>query len=175
MIKNIGIIGAGSVGSALISEIFKQEPQNLYVLATGDRSERLRNNGINVNGETYFPQIYSDRNQDVHIDLLIVAVKTYSLYDVMEDFADLIDKDTVILPIQNGIVTTDIIRKRFPENRVLYGIVLRTDAHRMGRRVYFTNIVTSGKMASRMPLVIRVYTSSTLSSSVTFPSLSIPM
>lgn len=140
MIKNIGIIGAGSVGSALISEIFKQEPQNLYVLATGDRSERLRNNGINVNGETYFPQIYSDRNQDIHIDLLIVAVKTYSLYDVMEDFADLIDKDTVILPIQNGIVTTDIIRKRFPENRVLYGIVLRTDAHRMGRRVYFTTL-----------------------------------
>ena len=140
MIRKIGIIGAGSVGSALISELYKAAPNDLYVVATGDRAERMREKGIDVNGVTYYPQIYSDRSQNVQLDLLIIAVKTYSLTQVMEDFSDLITDETIILPIQNGIVTTDILRERFPDNRVLYGIVLRTDAHRMGRRVYFNTL-----------------------------------
>lgn len=140
MIKTIGVIGAGSVGSALISELHSRDPENLYVVAKGERAERMREKGINVNGNTFFPQIYSDKKQAVDLDLIIVAVKTYSLDDAMESFADLINDDTVILPIQNGIMATEKLRQRFPDNRVLYGIVLRTDAHRMGRRVYFSTL-----------------------------------
>jgi len=140
MIKTIGVIGAGSVGSALISELHSRDPENLYVVATGERAERMREKGINVNGNTFFPQIYSDNKQNISLDLIIVAVKTYSLDDAMESFADLINNDTVILPIQNGIMATEKLRQRFPDNRVLYGIVLRTDAHRMGHRVYFSTL-----------------------------------
>ena len=41
--------------------------------------------------------------------------------------------------------------------------------------MYFTNIVTSGRIASRIPLVIRVYSSSILLKPTAFPSLSIPI
>ena len=140
MINKIGVIGAGSVGSTLISELYKRDPDNIYVVAKGERAERMQGKGINVNGNTFYPQIYCDKEQDIKLDLLIVAVKTYSLEDAMESFADLIDDSTIILPIQNGIMATDKLRQRFPNNRVLYGIVLRTDAHRMGRRVYFSTL-----------------------------------
>jgi len=140
MIKTIGVIGAGSVGSALISKLYKNDPENIYIVADGERAARMREKGIDVNGTTIYPQIYSDKRQDIKLDLIIVAVKTYSLEGAMESMAELISDETIILPIQNGIVATDRLQEKFTNNRVLHGIVLRTDAHRMGRRVYFSTL-----------------------------------
>jgi len=140
MIKTVGIIGAGSVGSALMYEMYNRDPENVYLLATGARAERLKEKGISVNNEVFFPKVYSDHSQNIHIDLLILAAKTYSMDSVVEDIRPLIDKDTILLPIENGITTSTMLEGEFPENRVFYGVVLRTDAHRMSRRVYYRTL-----------------------------------
>ena len=140
MIKTVGILGAGSVGSALMYEMYSRDPENVYLLATGERAERLRTKGISVNNEVFNPKVYSDPSQNIHIDLLILAAKTYSMDSVIEDIRPLIDKDTILLPIENGITTSTRLEKEFPENRVFYGVVLRTDAHRMSRRVYYRTL-----------------------------------
>ena len=140
MIKTVGIIGAGSVGSALMYEMYQRDPENVYLLATGERAERLRTKGISVNNEVFNPVVYSDPSQGIHIDLLILAAKTYSMDSVIEDIRPLIDKDTILLPIENGITTSTRLENEFPENRVFYGVVLRTDAHRMSRRVYYRTL-----------------------------------
>lgn len=140
MIKTVGIIGAGSVGSALMYEMYKRDPENVYLLATGERAARLAAKGISVNNEVFSPKLYSDPSQGIHIDLLILAAKTYSMDSVIEDIRPLIDKDTILLPIENGITTSSRLESEFPENRVFYGVVLRTDAHRMSRRVYFRTL-----------------------------------
>ena len=36
MIKTIGVIGAGSVGSALISKLYKNDPENIYRAVMGE-------------------------------------------------------------------------------------------------------------------------------------------
>ena len=140
MIKTVGIIGAGSVGSALMYEMYQRDPENVYLLATGARAERLISKGISVNNEVFTPKVYSDPSQGISIDLLILAAKTYSMDSVIEDIRPLINKDTILLPIENGITTSTRLEKEFPENRVFYGVVLRTDAHRMSRRVYYTTL-----------------------------------
>ncbi len=140
MIKTVGIIGAGSVGSALMYEMYKRDPENVYLLATGERAERLASKGISVNNEVFNPKIYSDPSQGIHIDLLILAAKTYSMDSVVEDIRPLINRDTILLPIENGITTSTMLEKEFHENRVFYGVVLRTDAHRMSRRVYYRTL-----------------------------------
>lgn len=140
MVKSIGIIGVGSVGSCLVKQMYEHDPSNIYVIARGERGRRLKEGGLTVNGETFCPEVLDDESPKVHLDLVIIAVKTYSIETAMEDIASFIDKDTMILPIENGIFTTDLLRERFPDNRVFYGIVLRTDAHRMGRRVYFNTL-----------------------------------
>ena len=137
MIKTVGIIGAGSVGSALMYEMHQRDPENVYLLATGERAERLATKGISVNNEVFYPKVYSDPSQGIRIDLLILAAKTYSMDSVIEDIRPLINKDTILLPIENGITTSTRLESEFPENRVFYGVVLRTDAHRMSRRVYY--------------------------------------
>ncbi|MBR3200884.1 MAG: ketopantoate reductase family protein [Mogibacterium sp.] len=140
MIRTVGIIGAGSVGSALMYEMYKRDPENVYLLATGARAERLNEKGISVNNEVFHPAVYSDPSQGIHIDLLILAAKTYSMDSVIKDIRPLIDRDTILLPIENGITTSTLLEKEFPENRVFYGVVLRTDAHRMSRRVYYRTL-----------------------------------
>ncbi len=140
MIKTVGIIGAGSVGSALMYEMYKRDPENVYLLATGERAARLAAKGISVNNEVFSPKLYSDPSQGIHIDLLILAAKTYSMDSVIEDIRPLIDKGTILLPIENGITTSSRLESEFPENRVFYGVVLRTDAHRMSRRVYYRTL-----------------------------------
>jgi len=52
----------------------------------------------------------------------------------------LIDPDTIILPIENGITPSSLLEGEFPDNRVFLGVVLRTDAHRMSRRVYYRTL-----------------------------------
>ena len=138
MIKNIGVIGAGSVGSILISHLFLAYPDNFYLLASGERAERMRKNGLSINDRTLKPTIYSDSSQDIRLNLLIVAVKSYSLDSVIADIRPLINKDTIILPLLNGIMATERLRAAFPDNRVLYGVMIRTDAHRTGHKVYYT-------------------------------------
>ena len=140
MIKTVGIMGAGSVGSALMYEMYQRDPENVYLLATGERAERLSTKGISVNNIVISPKVYSDPSQGVHIDLLILAAKTYSMDSVIRDMRPLIDRDTIILPIENGITTSTLLKKEFPENRVFYGVILRTDAHRMSRRVYYRTL-----------------------------------
>ena len=140
MIKTVGIAGAGSVGSALMYEMYQRDPENVYLVATGERAARMNEKGISVNNQVFFPKVYSDRSQDIHLDLVIIAVKTYSLESLISDIRPLLDDDTIILPIENGITTTQLFEKEFPNNRVLYGVVLRTDAHRMSRRVYYNTL-----------------------------------
>lgn len=140
MIKTVGIIGAGSVGSALMYEMYKRDPENVYLVATGARAERLRTKGISVNNDVFYPKVCSNPSQGVHLDLIILAAKTYSMDSVVTDIRPLIDEDTIILPIENGITATTLIEEEFPANRAFYGVVLRTDAHRMSRRVYFTTL-----------------------------------
>ena len=106
MIKTVGIIGAGSVGSALMYEMYKRDPENVYLLATGARAERLLSKGISVNNEVFSPKVYSDPSQGINIDLLILAAKTYSMDSVIEHIRPLISKDTILLPIENGITTS---------------------------------------------------------------------
>lgn len=139
MIKTVGIMGAGSVGSALMYEMYQRDPENVYLVATGERAKRL-SNGISVNNVIITPKVYSDPSQGVHIDLLILAAKTYSMDSVIRDMRPLIDKDTILLPIENGITTSTLLKKEFPENRVFYGVILRTDAHRMSCRVYYRTL-----------------------------------
>lgn len=138
MIKNIGVVGAGSVGSVLISYLYPAYREQFCLLASGERAERLRKSGICINDETLTPTVYSDASQDIALDLLIIAVKSYSLNSVIDDIRPLLCKNTVILPLLNGITATERLQEAFPKNRVLYGVMIRTDAHRTGHKVYYT-------------------------------------
>lgn len=134
MINRIGIVGAGAIGCSLGSALYETYGDRFCWVASGSRAERLRKNGVEVNGQKLLIPVYSEPDE-LGLDLLLVTVKNYSLKQTMEDIAPLIADQTIILPLVNGVTAVDQIRTEFPNNIVPYGIVLRTNAERIGSNV----------------------------------------
>lgn len=141
-IKNVSIIGAGAVGTALgsvLNENTNNGEYNFFFAAVGDRAERIKKNGLLVNGKRIFPQVISDK-MNVKLDLIIICVKNYDLDSAIDDLKNIIRKETIILPLLNGVTAVEKVKKSFPDNEVLYGIIMRTDANRTDVNVTFNTL-----------------------------------
>ena len=51
-IQTIAVLGAGAIGSYFIDGLREKLGDHLWVIAEGERAERLKEKGIVVNGET---------------------------------------------------------------------------------------------------------------------------
>lgn len=142
-INKVGILGVGAVGSMLVDCLFAKHPDDLCVLATGSRSNRLAFDGLTVNGKTIHPKVRDVSAGINDIDLIIIAVKNYHLDSVVNDLEGRIAPGTFVLPVLNGVAATPTLAKAFPSARVLHGIVMRTDAERRGHRVTYN---TAGEL-----------------------------
>lgn len=139
MVEEVAIIGAGAVGASYGSVFLKNGINKFSFVANGARAERLKNEGIIVNNERLFPNIATKENHG-KIKLLMVLVKNYSLDASIEDIRTVIDDDTIILSLLNGVTAVDEMKKAFPNNKVLYGIVMRTDANRTEENIIFKTL-----------------------------------
>lgn len=137
MMNRIGIIGAGAIGCSLGSALYRTYGDRFCFVARGKRAEKLRKNGVTVNGVQLYPKVYSEPDEE-GLDLILLCVKNYSLKETLGDIVPLVSEKTVILPLLNGVTAVEEVRKVFPHNVVPYGIVLRTDAERIGKNVTVT-------------------------------------
>lgn len=137
MMKNIGIIGAGAIGCSLASAMYEAYGDRVCFIAAGARAEKLKNEGVTVNGEQLFIPVCCETNP-VDVDLILLCVKNYSLTQAIEDIKPFVNEKTVILPLLNGVTAVEEVRKAFPNNSVPYGIVLRTNAERINHNVTVT-------------------------------------
>lgn len=72
-IKSVAVLGAGAVGSYVIWGLSSRKDIRLAVIAEGPRAERLKQQGININGTTYRPQVWTPQEAN-GVDLLVVAL-----------------------------------------------------------------------------------------------------
>ena len=52
-IEKVAIIGAGALGAAYGSILYEMDPQCVCFIASGDRYEKLKRDGVVVNGKRY--------------------------------------------------------------------------------------------------------------------------
>lgn len=135
-ITKAGIIGTGAVGGMICSLMHKKYADDFYVIGNDVRSCRV-SQGLTVNGEKLYPPILNTEKEKQALDFVILCVKNYDLESSLKDLEAAIDEHTIILPLLNGVTATDVIREAFPNNRVFYGIVMRTDAARVDYNVTF--------------------------------------
>lgn len=139
MINKVGILGTGAVGGMLCSFLCKEYPEDFFVIGNSQRTERYKK-GLKVNNKILYPKIIDCENceENIILDLVIICTKNYDLESALNDLSSVIDTNTVILPLLNGVTATERIKKVFPKNKVLYGIVMRTDAARKEYEVTFS-------------------------------------
>ena len=115
----VRIIGAGAVGAVVGWKLY--EVCDLAFVADKERKEKY-SSGIVVNGDlVHFPVLTPDEADKA--DLLIFAVKNFSLDEAMDEAEPFVDDNTVILPLLNGIEAESRLSSRFGEEKVLYGFI----------------------------------------------------
>lgn len=139
-IENVAVIGLGAVGCAYVTVMADHLPAgSIQAIATGERAERLRRNGIVFNGKRYdFPVVESNGNKRP-ADLVFVAVKNPQLAQAVEDMRDFVGDDTIIIAPLNGVTSERILGEHFGAEKVLYSYAMKIDATRTGNSTICAN------------------------------------
>lgn len=140
-IERVSIIGLGAIGSAYASQMVRFIPlENIRVIADGERAERYRAEGVNVNGTNFWFPVACPEEECDPADLLIFAVKFNQLEEAVKQVRNHIGPDTIIISLLNGITSEEIIGAEYGAEKVLYALALGIDAVRVGNSVDFKNL-----------------------------------
>ena len=115
----VRIIGAGAVGAVVGWKLYKHA--DLAFIVDEERKERY-SGGLAVNGEVIDFRFLTPAEADT-ADLLIFAVKNFSLEDAADEAAPFVGENTVILSLLNGIEAEEKLSERFGAEKVLYGFI----------------------------------------------------
>jgi len=142
-IETISVIGAGGLGAAYAGILYEMDRHCVSFVAGGDRAERLRREGVMVNGTRYLIPVLLPEDLSDPSDLIIVAVKYHQLNDAIGDMKNRVGEETTIISVMNGIESEERISAAYGMEKVLYAVVMGIDALREGNRVKYT---TQGKL-----------------------------
>ncbi len=149
----IAVLGAGGVGSYFGGTLARAGHQ-VVLLARGAHLEALRARGIEVRTpeRTFLAKVLAtDHPEELGaVDLAIVAVKTYSLSEILPAARLLAQSGATILPLLNGVEAADrLVEGGIPKESVLGGLaslsVVRVSPGVVERRTPFQK-VTVGEL-----------------------------
>jgi len=128
----IAIVGIGGIGGyfggKLALHYASHETIQVIFIARGEHLEKMKEKGlkvITVEGEFVAkPAIATDDPKDVgSLDLVIFAVKGYDLEPSARMVAPNLNPQSVVIPLLNGVASTETLRAVLPQSRILNGCV----------------------------------------------------
>jgi 2-dehydropantoate 2-reductase len=121
------VIGAGAVGGFYGAMLAKSGNEVAFV-ARGAHRDAMRDNGLqilsapdSVGAFSVTCQVESDPAKIGPVDLVILAVKTYSNAETLPTLTPLFGPNTSIITLQNGVDTADELASAFGRARVIGG------------------------------------------------------
>jgi len=121
-----GIGGVGGYFGGLLAKKYTNSNVAIYFVARGAHLAQIKTEGLKVikGEETFIAQPYLATDDVTEIgtaDYIIICTKNYDLETMVDQLRPCIDKDTIILPLLNGIAGTEKIRAQLPQTKVLAG------------------------------------------------------
>ena len=101
-IKTVAIIGAGAIGSHFIAGLTEKLGDDLWIVAEGERKERLEKNGIVINDQKYDLHVKTPEEAK-GVDLLIISVKYGALQGTLPMIEKIVDAHTLVISPMNGV------------------------------------------------------------------------
>ena len=139
-ITRISVIGAGALGAVYAGLFHDMDPECVSFVASGNRLERIRAEGVIVNGRRYIIPVLLPEDPSPPADLMMVAVKHHHLDAAIGEMKSRIGPKTIILSVMNGIDSEERIGAACGMEKVLYALNMGIDALREGNRVTFTTL-----------------------------------
>jgi 2-dehydropantoate 2-reductase len=138
-IQKVAILGAGAVGAYFAAQFFNSPAFSTSLIASGQRAEKLEQEGLVVNGKSYFIPVIRPEKADAPVDLIVVALKHHHLAEGLRGLETLVGKSTTFISMMNGLESEETIGSVYGMEKVLYAISLGIDAVRVGNQVTYTN------------------------------------
>lgn len=139
--KRVGIIGAGAVGAYFIWGMTDCEGVELFLLAEGERSVRLKQ-GIRINGELWKPEVKTPE-EVADVDVILVCTKYHGLSSAIDLLKKVSDEGTIILSLLNGVDSEEKIKAAGVPGTVLTS-VMRIASRRTDEGITFRPDMTEG-------------------------------
>ncbi|MGU3374788.1 ketopantoate reductase family protein [Chryseobacterium sp. M5A1_1a] len=127
--KHIVVVGLGGVGGYFgfkINQVNEtSEKYTVSFVARGETYNKVKENGLillspeHSDSRTHPNRIEQNISDIKNPDLVLICVKEYDLENVCKQLAEVIHKDTILLPMMNGADIYDRIRKVIPDHVIL--------------------------------------------------------
>ncbi len=120
----IGIVGPGAMG-CLFAYYFNKAGINVALLGKDKEAVFELREGIDLIIADETERFYTNISNDPAIlkgcETIFIFVKTYDTEEALREIADVLDKESVVVTLQNGIGNKDIIAKFIEEKQIVYG------------------------------------------------------
>lgn len=127
VVAGIGGVG-GCFGGLLAKKYADAADVDIIFLARGEHLNHIQNKGLKVvHGESSFiahPTLATDDTTVIGVaDFILICTKNYDLVQTIEQLKPCIGQSTILLPLLNGVDSTERIKSLLPDTTVLQGCV----------------------------------------------------
>jgi len=128
----IGIVGIGGVGGYFGGKLAKEYGQSgkheIIFVARGEHLSAIKKNGLKLftkEGDYVVkPTLATDNPAEAGVfDVVLFGVKSYSLVSSAKLVSNNINKDTVVIPLLNGVDIADRLHSILPVAKIVHGCV----------------------------------------------------
>ncbi|HEY6360720.1 MAG TPA: 2-dehydropantoate 2-reductase [Vicinamibacterales bacterium] len=124
----IVVYGAGAVGT-FFGGMLARYGQQVQFVARGANLDALRTRGILIDstlmGQVRVPPVEAAETA-AHLDradLVLVCVKAHHTSAILDDLAEVVHDTGIIVPLQNGVESDEVLAARFGRGRVATAVV----------------------------------------------------
>ncbi|MBN1640273.1 MAG: 2-dehydropantoate 2-reductase [Anaerolineae bacterium] len=138
----VAILGAGALGATYAARFYDAPGYATFLVARGERHDRLCERGLGVNGRHYAIPVLDPDQPAQSADLIVVALKHQHLQGAVHDLHNLVGERTIVLSVMNGLDSEAILGAVYGMQAMLYAVAVGIDAVRQGNRVTYTKAGT---------------------------------
>ncbi len=123
----IVIVGPGAMG-CLFSAFLSKSSEEVWLLDKNkERAQKLNSQGIIIEGisgnwQAKVNAAFEPNQLGEKVDLIIVTVKSYDTYQVSTTIKSLIDANTLVITLQNGLGNVETIGRVVGQEKIIAGI-----------------------------------------------------
>lgn len=123
---NIAIIGTGGVGGYFGARL-AQAGNKVSFVARGGHKKAMIANGLKLlspKGNFVLQDAYvvSSIPELKDIELILLGVKAWQVKDVAVQLKEVISENTIVMPLQNGVMAVDELLEALPKKNILGGL-----------------------------------------------------
>lgn len=124
----IAVFGVGAVGG-FYGALLARAGHEVHFVTRSAHLDTLRTKGLRLDSRrlgdiVIDPVSATDRPADIGpSSVVLVCVKAHQTQEILDDLAPLVGDDTIIVPMQNGVESDEVLAARFGRHRVAAAVV----------------------------------------------------